>query len=160
MFDLGIIGGGPGGYVAAEKAGAAGLSVVLFEKNTLGGVCLNEGCIPTKTMLYSAKLYDNARHSEKYGVNVENATIDYRTILKRKEKVVRKLVGAVKVAMRDNAVTVVNSEAVIKERSAEGTITVNSEILGTAYNLTSPAAETSVTVNLVKGSAVIVDIQN
>ena len=124
MFDLGIIGGGPGGYVAAERAGAAGLSVVLFEKKNLGGVCLNEGCIPTKTMLYSAKLYDNARHSEKYGVTVENATIDYRTILKRKEKVVKKLVGAVKVAMRNNGVTVVNAEAVIKSRDAEGIITV------------------------------------
>lgn len=125
MFDLGIIGGGPGGYVAAERAGAAGLSVVLFEKKTIGGVCLNEGCIPTKTMLYSAKLYDNARHSEKYGVNVENASIDYRIILKRKEKVVKKLVGAVKVAMRNNGVTVVNAEAVIKERSAEGVISVS-----------------------------------
>ena len=56
MYDLAIIGGGPGGYVAAQRAGAAGLSVVLFEKKSLGGVCLNEGCIPTKTLLYSAKL--------------------------------------------------------------------------------------------------------
>ena len=56
MYDLAIIGGGPAGYVAAERAGAAGLSVVLFEKNSLGGVCLNEGCIPTKTLLYSAKV--------------------------------------------------------------------------------------------------------
>ena len=55
MYDLAIIGGGPGGYVAAERAGAQGLSVVLFEKREMGGVCLNEGCIPTKTLLYSAK---------------------------------------------------------------------------------------------------------
>lgn len=124
MYDLGIIGGGPAGYVAAERAGAKGLNVVIFEKKTLGGVCLNEGCIPTKTMLYSAKLYDYARHGEKYGVNVENASIDYRIILKRKEKVVKKLVGAVKVAMRDNGVTVVNAEAVIKGRDAEGVISI------------------------------------
>ena len=124
MFDLGIVGGGPAGYVAAERAGAKGLNVVIFEKKTLGGVCLNEGCIPTKTMLYSAKLYDYARHGEKYGVNVENASIDYRIILKRKEKVVKKLVGAVKVAMRDNGVTVVNAEAVIKGRDAEGIISI------------------------------------
>ena len=57
MIDLAIIGGGPGGYVAAERAGAAGLQTVLFEKRELGGVCLNEGCIPTKTLLYSAKVY-------------------------------------------------------------------------------------------------------
>ena len=57
-----IIGGGPAGYTAAEAAGKAGLSVLLFEKQNLGGVCLNEGCIPTKTLLYSAKTYDGAKH--------------------------------------------------------------------------------------------------
>ena len=60
-YQVAIIGGGPAGYTAAEAAGRAGLSVVLFEKNSLGGVCLNEGCIPTKTLLYSAKTYDGAR---------------------------------------------------------------------------------------------------
>ena len=62
-YQVAIIGGGPAGYTAAEAAGRAGLSVVLFEKNSLGGVCLNEGCIPTKTLLYSAKTYDGARHA-------------------------------------------------------------------------------------------------
>ena len=61
-----IIGGGPAGYTAAESAGKAGLSVLLIEKNNLGGVCLNEGCIPTKTLLYSAKTYDSAKHASKY----------------------------------------------------------------------------------------------
>ena len=58
VFDVAIIGGGPAGYTAAELAGKAGLKTVLFEKRSLGGVCLNEGCIPTKTLLYSAKTYD------------------------------------------------------------------------------------------------------
>ncbi|MBO7468053.1 MAG: dihydrolipoyl dehydrogenase [Bacteroidaceae bacterium] len=120
MFDLAIIGGGPGGYVAAERAGAEGLSVVLFEKRELGGVCLNEGCIPTKTLLYSAKVYDYAQHGEKYGVSVENAAFDYGKIIDRKNKVVKKLVGGVKAAMRANKVTVVNAEAMIEGRSAEG----------------------------------------
>lgn len=119
-FDLGIIGGGPGGYVAAERAGAAGLKVVLFEKKTLGGVCLNEGCIPTKTLLYSAKLYDYARHGDKYGVNVDGASYDYARILKRKEKVIRKLVGGVKLAMKNHDVTVVGAEAFIKGRTGAG----------------------------------------
>lgn len=119
-FDLGIIGGGPGGYVAAERAGAAGLKVVLFEKKTLGGVCLNEGCIPTKTLLYSAKLYEYARHGDKYGVNVEGASFDYARILKRKEKVVRKLVGGVKLAMKNHDVTVVSAGAVINGRTDAG----------------------------------------
>lgn len=65
-----IIGGGPAGYTAAEAAGKAGLSVLLFEKQNLGGVCLNEGCIPTKTLLYSAKTYDGAKHASKYAVTV------------------------------------------------------------------------------------------
>ena len=86
MFDLAIIGGGPGGYVAAERAGAKGLQVVLFEKRELGGVCLNEGCIPTKTLLYSAKVYDYARHGDKYGVSVENATFDYGKIVARRRR--------------------------------------------------------------------------
>lgn len=129
MYDLGIIGGGPGGYVAAERAAAEGLSVILFEKNSLGGVCLNEGCIPTKTLLYSAKLYDYARHSDKYGVTTEGASLDYAKVLKRKEKTIRKLVGGVKLAMKNGNVTVVNATATIKGTNSDGTlaITVPSE---------------------------------
>ena len=61
MYDIAILGGGPAGYTAAQRAAANGLSVILFEKKELGGVCLNEGCIPTKTLLHSAKLLDSAR---------------------------------------------------------------------------------------------------
>jgi len=120
MYDLAIIGGGPGGYTAAERVGAAGLSVVLFEKNELGGVCLNEGCIPTKTLLYSAKVFDYARHADLYGVSVEGASFDYSKILKRKTKVVRKLVGGVKLKMKNSGVTVVGGEAVIAGPVAGG----------------------------------------
>ena len=95
MIDLAIIGGGPGGYVAAERAGAKGLNVVLFEKRELGGVCLNEGCIPTKTLLYSAKVYDYAKHGDKYGVSAPGATFDFGKIVERKNKGVKKLVGGV-----------------------------------------------------------------
>ena len=115
-FDLAILGGGPAGYVAAGRAGAAGLSVVLFETNELGGVCLNEGCIPTKTLLYSAKVYDYARHSDKYGVQVPEASIDIPAVFKRKEKVVKKLVGGVKVQMRNAGVEVVKEAATIVAR--------------------------------------------
>lgn len=120
MFDVAIIGGGPGGYVAAERAGAAGLSVVLFEKRELGGVCLNEGCIPTKTLLYSAKVYNYALHGEQYGVSVENPVFDYGKIVDRKDKVVKKLVGGVKAAMKAYKVKVVAAPATIEGRSAEG----------------------------------------
>lgn len=120
MYDLAILGGGPGGYVAAGRAGAAGLSVVLFEKRELGGVCLNEGCIPTKTLLYSAKVYDYTRHAGEYGVAVDGSSIDFGAIFKRKEKVVRKLVGGVKAQMKGAKVEVVKGEAVITGRGADG----------------------------------------
>ena len=120
MYDLAIMGGGPGGYVAAGRAGAAGLSVVLFEKRELGGVCLNEGCVPTKTLLYSAKVYDYTKHADQYGVEVENSAIDFGAIFKRKEKVVKKLVGGVKAQMKGAKVEVVKGEAVITGRGAEG----------------------------------------
>ena len=120
MHDLAIIGGGPGGYVAAERAGAAGLSVVLFEKNSLGGVCLNEGCIPTKTLLYSAKVFDYAQHADRYGVTVDGSSVDFGAVFKRKEKVVRKLVAGVKAQMKNAGVEVVAAQAEILGRSGEG----------------------------------------
>ena len=127
MYDLAIIGGGPGGYVAAERAGAAGLSVILFEKQELGGVCLNEGCIPTKTLLYSAKVLDYAHHADRYGVTVEGAALDYAKVLKRKEKVVRKLVGGVKVKMREAAVEVVKAVAEIRGRCDDSFVLASSD---------------------------------
>ena len=100
--------------MAAEKAAKGGMSVVLFEKRELGGVCLNEGCIPTKTLLYSAKLFDYARHGDKYGVSVSDASLDFPAVMKRKEKVVKKLVGGVRVRMREAAVEVVKENAFIE----------------------------------------------
>ena len=124
MTDLAIIGGGPAGYVAAERAGAKGLSVTLFEKNNLGGVCLNEGCVPTKTLLYSAKVYDYARHGDKYGVTTEGATFDYGKIVARKNKVVRKLVAGIGASMKAHGVNVVKGETRITGRKEDCTLTV------------------------------------
>ena len=135
MYDLMIIGGGPAGYVAAERAGHNGLSVVLVEKKALGGVCLNEGCIPTKTMLYSAKIYENALHGDKYGIYGDNIRFDYAKIVARKNKVVRKLVAGVAAKMKQNQVTVVNGDAVIQQKSSTGIeVSCNGEIY-TATNL-------------------------
>lgn len=120
MIDLAIIGGGPAGYVAAERAGAKGLKVVLFEKRELGGVCLNEGCIPTKTLLYSAKIYDSAIHGDKYGVFAKDATFDFGKIVDRKSRVVRRLVAGVGAKMKAHGVQVVKGEAMIEGRSSEG----------------------------------------
>lgn len=116
-YQVAIIGGGPAGYTAAEAAGKAGLSVVLFEKQSLGGVCLNEGCIPTKTLLYSAKTYDGARHAAKYAVNVPEVSFDLPKIIARKQKVVRKLVLGVKGKLTAHNVVIVTGEATIIDRN-------------------------------------------
>ena len=120
MFDLIVIGGGPAGYLAAERAGHAGLKVVLFEKNSLGGVCLNEGCIPSKALLNSAKLYEHALHSDKYGVTVEGAKLDQKAVVARRGKVVKTLVSGVGAKMKGAGVTVVKENAVIKGRVEGG----------------------------------------
>ncbi len=123
-YDVAIIGGGPAGYTAAERAGAAGLSVVLFEKNALGGVCLNEGCIPTKTLLYSAKVYDSIKSASKYGIGAENATFDLPKIIARKNKTVKKLVAGIRMKMKEYNVDTVSGEATVKDRAKDGTITI------------------------------------
>lgn len=119
MIDLAIIGGGPAGYVAAERAAARGLDVTLFEKKDLGGVCLNEGCIPTKTLLYSAKVYDYAKHGDKYGVYAPDVTFDFGKIIARKNKTVRKLVAGINATMKAHNIQVVKGEAHIKGRTEE-----------------------------------------
>jgi len=108
-FDLIVLGGGPGGYVAAERAGAAGLKTLLVEQRHLGGVCLNEGCIPSKTLLNSAKVYAHAAHGAAYGVRAENVVFDFPAVMARKQKVIETLRGGIAGLMKKNGVTVVNA---------------------------------------------------
>ena len=110
-FFLAIIGGGPAGYTAAEKASKAGKDVVLFEQNAVGGTCLNVGCIPTKSLLYGAKQYYHATHAQKYGVNAENVTFDFVAMQKRKTIVVRKLVAGIKQRLNNEHCTLVSGFA-------------------------------------------------
>ena len=120
-YDLLIIGGGPAGYRAAERAGHKGLNVCLFEARSLGGVCLNEGCMPTKTLLYSAKIYDYAKGGgEKYGVTAAGAKIDHAKVVARKDKVVKTLVAGVGMQMKGAKVTVVSAAAKCAGKNAEG----------------------------------------
>lgn len=135
MYDLAIIGGGPGGYVAAERAGAAGLKVILFEKNELGGVCLNEGCIPTKALLCCAKTYDHAIHGKTFGVGAESVSFDFAKMMERKTRVVRRLVGGVKAKMKGAQVEVVKGDANIVERASGGFIIACNEETFTAARL-------------------------
>lgn len=111
LYDIAIIGGGPAGYTAAERAAVNGLKTILFEKNALGGVCLNEGCIPTKTLLYSAKTLDSIKNSAKYGVSVEGQpNFDLSKIIARKQKTVRKLVAGIKQKMAAHEVKIIGAE--------------------------------------------------
>ncbi len=120
VFDLIVIGGGPGGYLAAERAAHEGLKTLLFEKRALGGVCLNEGCIPSKALLNSAKHYDHALHGGVYGVTCADVKYDQSVAVARKNKVVRTLVAGVKGKMKEKGVTVVMQEAKIKGKDARG----------------------------------------
>ena len=118
-YDLIVIGGGPAGYLAAERAGQAGMSVLCIEKEHLGGTCLNEGCVPTKTLLYSAKLYDGVSHGAAYGVSANEAMIDHTAVIDRKDKVVSRLVKGVGAALKANRVKVVMAKAIILPRNGE-----------------------------------------
>ncbi|MBQ7632198.1 MAG: dihydrolipoyl dehydrogenase [Paludibacteraceae bacterium] len=118
-YFLAIIGGGPAGYTAAEKASKAGKDVILFEQNAVGGTCLNVGCIPTKSLLYGAKQYFNATHAQKYGVTAEKVSFDFAAMQKRKTIVVRKLVAGIKQRLNNEHCTVVSGAATVVSRTDE-----------------------------------------
>lgn len=120
IFDLIILGGGPAGYLAGERAGHKGLKTLVIEKRALGGVCLNEGCIPSKALLYSAKVYDYACHSEKYGVTTTGAAIDQKKVIARKNKVVKTLVSGIAMQLKKNRTTVVEGMGEILGKTDDG----------------------------------------
>ena len=123
IYDLVVIGGGPGGYLAAERAGHAGLKTLVIEKREFGGVCLNEGCVPSKTFLNSAKVLDYANHASNYGVNVGGKTsIDQKFVVERKNGVVKMLVSGIKAQLKRNKVTMKNAEAFIEGKTADGIV--------------------------------------
>ena len=117
-FDLGSVGGGPAGYTAALHAAKLGQKVVLFEKDNIGGVCLNKGCIPTKTILHSSELFKKFQNSQEFGVSSDNITLDYSKVIERKNNVVEKLRKGIQLALKNSKVVVINSEAQIKSKTA------------------------------------------
>ena len=142
-FDIAIIGGGPAGYTAAERAGANGLKTVLFEKKAIGGVCLNEGCIPTKTLLYSAKILDSVKAASKYGVSAESPSFDLSKIMSRKDKTVKMLTGGVKMTVNSYGVTIVEKEAFIEgEKDGQIHISCSGETYFVKYLLVCTGSDT------------------
>lgn len=131
QFDLGIIGGGPAGYTAAFQARSKGLSVVLFEKDKVGGVCLNRGCIPTKAILHSAELYEEMKSATELGITAENLSFDYSKVVERKDKIIEKLRKSLELSLKNSGVVVVNAEAKIPShtmKNGENQVFANEEI--------------------------------
>jgi len=143
-YEIAIIGGGPAGYNAAERAASNGLKTILFEKNAIGGVCLNEGCIPTKTLLYSAKVLDNIRSASKYGIIADsNPSFDFGAIIARKDKVVKKLTGGVKMKLAAHGVVTVKGEAsILDEKDGNIRVVSGEEVFSVKFVLLCAGSET------------------
>lgn len=136
-FDVAVVGGGPGGYVAAIACAQRGLNTVLVEKDTLGGTCLNRGCIPTKALLHSAQLYEQLQGAAEFGVCAESVSFDYEKVAARKDLVVSRLVKGVAGLVKGNRVTFLQGEAVfadphtLRVSGIEEPITFDKAILAT-----------------------------
>ncbi|MBF0332365.1 MAG: dihydrolipoyl dehydrogenase [Alphaproteobacteria bacterium] len=139
-FDLIVIGGGPGGYVAAIRAAQLGLRAAVVERENLGGICLNWGCIPTKALLRSADVWRTMKHASSYGLSVEKAGFDLGAIVKRSRGVAGQLQGGVKHLLKKNKVTVFDGQGrlggkgrveVEKDGKAVATLTAPHIILAT-----------------------------
>lgn len=124
IYDIGIVGAGPAGYTAALHAAKKGLSVVLFEKDCIGGVCLNRGCIPTKAILHSAEVFDEFKCAESLGINVSDISLDFQKVMERKNVIVSKLRKSLELMIKNSKITVINAEASIKYKN---TVTANGE---------------------------------
>ena len=131
-FDVVIIGGGPGGYVAAIRAAQLGQKTAIIEREHLGGICLNWGCIPTKSLLKSAELYQKMQHAENFGISVQKVDFDIKKIVARSRDVSKKLVGGIGGLLKKNKVTIIEGEAKLE---GKGQIIVNGETLVKAKNI-------------------------
>ncbi len=100
QYDVAVIGGGPGGYVAAIRAAQLKKKVVLIEKEHLGGVCLNWGCIPTKSLLKSAEVFEYIKYAKDYGIDAKGAEINIKKIVERSREISNKLAGGVKLLLK------------------------------------------------------------
>ena len=129
-YDLIVIGGGPGGYVAAIRAAQLGLRTAVVERENLGGICLNWGCIPTKALLRSAEVLRNAKHAAEYGLVIQNPSFDLDKVVQRSRRVAGQLNGGVKHLLKKNKVTVIEGEAKLLGKG-QVAVTKNGAAVGT-----------------------------
>jgi dihydrolipoamide dehydrogenase len=143
-FDIVIVGGGPGGYVAAIKAGQLGYKVAVIERENVGGVCLNWGCIPTKTLLKSAKVFEQFKHAKDYGIDVkpDSFSANFPDMVKRKDSVVRRLTGGVAALLKKNGATLIKGFGEVVDAThvkvGEETIEAKFIILATGASVIMP----------------------
>ena len=129
-YDLIVIGGGPGGYVAAIRAAQLGLRTAVVERENLGGICLNWGCIPTKALLRSAEVLRNAKHAAEYGLVIQNPSFDLDKVVQRSRRVAGQLNGGVKHLLKKNKVAVIEGEAKLLGKG-QVAVTKNGAAVGT-----------------------------
>jgi dihydrolipoamide dehydrogenase len=134
-YDVIVIGSGPGGYPAAIRASQLGLKVAIIEKESLGGVCLNWGCIPTKALIKSAQVYDYVKHSADYGINASGVNHDFGAVIKRSRGVADKMSKGVQFLMKKNKIDVimgygkVHSKGKVEVKAADG----STQVIDTKY---------------------------
>ncbi|MBT6982302.1 MAG: FAD-dependent oxidoreductase, partial [Candidatus Marinimicrobia bacterium] len=104
-FDLAVLGGGPGGYVAAIRGAQHGLKTCIIDKDKLGGICLNWGCIPTKALLKNAEVYHTIKHADTYGIKVENVSVDFKKNIQRSRDISNRLSKGIEFLMKKNKIT-------------------------------------------------------
>ncbi len=124
-FDIGIIGGGPAGYTAALHAASSGKSVLLIEKENIGGICLNKGCIPTKSIMHASEVYKQTKEAEKFGITTEIISFDYSKVIERKNKTIELLRKGIELSLKNAKVTTLKAEGKILNKNE---ISINNEI--------------------------------
>ena len=145
--DITVIGGGPGGYVAAIQAAKLGANVVLIEKDSLGGTCLNVGCIPTKCLVKSADVFNKLKEAAIYGLHAENVSVDINKVIERKNNIVGKLIGGIKYLMQKHNIKVISGEGKITDKetvrvvegNVENTIKTKNIIIATGSEVVKPS---------------------
>ena len=116
-YDVIIIGSGPGGYVTAIRAAQLGLKTAIVERDRLGGICLNWGCIPTKALLRSAEVYRNAQHAKEYGLSIEGLKFDPEAVVKRSRGVAGRMEKGVQFLMKKHKIDVLEGVARLEKRA-------------------------------------------